>query len=533
MTLRPGRNPFVPSDAGVLLGLAILAVGHTAASFVWLARDNQPPLWDMALHQTSGLAFHDLFAGSGWNFAEWFAVTGAYPPFYHHLLALAFALGRDHHLAVWANLPATLALILCTYVLGRRWFSPVEGVLAATVLLCFPYVAWVSRETIIDYTLAAVVLGAIVCLDSSVGFSRRGWSLAFGALAALAALTKWIGPAFLILPALWALCRAVGPDRRVRTRNFLDATILGGGLTLAWYLPKLPEILAFLRANTLIGAAEGEPPVFSLDSLVYYLRLLEGEQLHGFFFLAFVAGVVFAIGRRDGAMVLLLLWVASGYVFLTLLRTKDPRFTLPYLPAVALLAVSWVRALRAGIGRQAGRFALVGLSVGHFALVSFGWSALPEQVLLAEGYQGSYSWDWRLYAQRYQGLLGPPQRADWPQGVILEMIVSASPDSERVRIGIVPDLPRFNHENLRLEARFRRLPIDVVRISELGVRGEALIDSLDFLIVSEGEQGMVWTTEANTEINDYVFARPDRFMILDFARVPSGPALRIYRVGPS
>jgi 4-amino-4-deoxy-L-arabinose transferase-like glycosyltransferase len=514
------------------LFLTGLVLAHAGASWSWLGSDNRPPLWDMALHQTAGLRFHDLYAGVETGVADggWWSITGAYPPFYHHLLAAAFLLGRDHHLAVWANLPATLVLVFGTYLLGCRLFSRSVGVLSAVVLMGFPYMAWMSRETVIDYTLAAVIVGAIVCLDYSDGFRKRRWSLAFGFVSGLAALTKWIGPAFLVVPTLWCVVRESGESTSRRVRNLLDAAILGGFVTLTWYLRKLPEIHAFLKANTAIGAAEGEPPVFSLQSAVYYLRLLEGEQVHAVFFLSLCAGLVFVLHRGSRAGVLLLLWIAGSYALLTLLRTKDPRFTIPYLPAVALLCTCWVPQIgRVGL-RRAVTAALVGLAAGHFLLASFGWSRLPVQVLVASGYQGTYSWDWRLYSQQYQGLLGAPVRADWPQRAILGMVAGEARPGETVRVGVVPDLPRFNHENLRLEARLLGLPVEVVRIFQLGPAGVAQLRSLDFLIVAEGEQGMVWTTESNELINDYVFARPEDFTILSFAMVPGGPPLRVYRV---
>jgi hypothetical protein len=73
----------------------------------------------------------------------------------------------------------------------------------------------------------------------------------------------------------------------------------------------------------------------------------------------------------------------------------------------------------------------------------------------------------------------------------------------------------------------------VFRISELGPAGIGRLRLVDFLIVSEGDQGMVWTTGNNELINEYVFARPEEFRILSFATMPDGPALRIYRVEKS
>ena len=511
--------------------LTLLVLLHCWATWIWLSMDNSPPLWDMALHQSIGLTYHDYYLGHLARSASgWWSISGAYPPFYHQLLALAFLLGRDSDWAVQANFPATLILVVFTFLLGRQWFSARIGLLASTALLGFPYMVWISRETVIDYTLAAVVLMAIFFLQHSNGYSIRRHSLAFGVSAGLAALTKWIGPLFIVLPALWAWRSRPDMDFRIRLRNFLDALILALGISLAWYLVKLPEILDFLRRNTLVGAAEGEPSVFSLQSAIYYLRLLEGEQLHALFFLLFGMGLVIGLRRKLPGVALLVLWVVSGYIGLTLLRTKDPRFTLPMLPAVALLSVGWIESVKSRGAKSALSAMVLLLSCGHYLLASFGWNRLPERVVIAEGYRGSYSWHWNLYSQSYQGLLGAPRQADWPQAEILDRLMRASEDSKPIQLGVIPDLPRFNHENIRLAAELRGLPFEVRRIGMINGAAKKLMGTMDFLIVAEGEQGMPWSTSFNEQINEYIFARPDLFQIHSFSRVPGGPALRLYRV---
>jgi len=548
---QPGIFPSIPWRHWVCLALILL--GHTAANGYWLAVDRQPPLWDMALHQSIGIRYLDYYTGAGLQEKEsWWDISGAYPPLYHHFLAFVFLFGRGSDTAVLGNTALIAMLLLGTYVLGRRWFSPAVGLLAAICLVCFPYMAWISRETVIDNAMAAVVLWTLIILDRCRGWKQRGHTLIFGALIASGAMTKWISPVFLALPAMYSWwkarsaaaatnrfpettdsSRAAGNLVRPLTaagRNLLDAAILSFALVLLWYGRKLPEILEFLRRNTLVGAAEGEPPVFSMASALYYLRLLEGQQLHAFFFLLAAAGAVYAWFRRRDSWKFLMLWIFSGYIGLTLLRTKDPRFSLPLLPAMAILCACWTEGISFRIRRGMVRGAIILAALGIFWLSSFGWDSIPREVVLVKGYQGALSWDWKLYSQDYFGLLGPPRPQIWPQEEILLRVKKNVVAGEIRQLGIVPDFPRFNHENLRLHALLSRWPIRVQRLGSLEGGGAERLAQMDFLLVAEGKQGMEWSTRENEKVNGYIFARPQQFVIDSFYTLPDGTHLRLYRV---
>ncbi len=538
-----------PVPRAHLLCLLLIFLGQAAANYIWLQSDRQPPLWDMALHQSIGLRYGDIYVGNdNPGTGGWWAVSGAYPPLYHHLLAAAFLLGRDSDAATLANVPATLLLIFGTYLLGRRWFSAPTGLLAALLLVCFPYMAWISRETVIDYTMAALVLWTLIALEASEGFSRKGASLWTGVLLAGCALTKWIAPFFLALPVLMARCRKMpevdrqadnaagsagaesfAPVLHPRTVNLVDAILAAGGISLLWYFPKLPEIMDFLRRNTAVGAAEGEPPVFSLQSLVYYLRLAEGQQLHLLFSAMALAGFLYAWFHHRESFFKILGWIASGYVVLTLLRTKDPRFSLPLLPALAVLAVCWIEGIRPSLPRRLSYAFFAAAAIGSFLLASFGCRYLPREILLAEGYQGSFRWDWKLYSQDYFGLLGAPSEVPWPQQEILERVGTSLPGNRRGKLALVPDFPRFNHENLRLAALLAKRPIEVLRLGSLHGGGEEALQQSDFILVSESGQGMEWSTRGSREVTQYILDRPERFTVDSFYTLPDGIHLRLYR----
>jgi hypothetical protein len=170
------------------------------------------------------------------------------------------------------------------------------------------------------------------------------------------------------------------------------------------------------------------------------------------------------------------------------------------------------------------------LCLGIFLLSSFGWKAVPREALIGKGYQGGYSWDWKWYAQDYFGILGPPRTEVWPQEEILLHVMKGASGKASWQIGIVPDFPRFNHENLRLEALLHRWPLGIHRIGSLAAGGDQRLSQMDYLIVAEGKQGMEWSTKENEIINGYIFARPQRFVIDSFYKLPDGISLRLYRV---
>ena len=85
---------------------------------------------------------------------------------------------------------------------------------------------------------------------------------------------------------------------------------------------------------------------------------------------------------------------------------------------------------------------LVPFLVFQHYLVSFGVRALPETVVVARGTDGFLPWNWNLYTQSYFDLWGPPAAEDWRIEDVLDGLAPAG--GPTVRIGLVPDIPRFD-----------------------------------------------------------------------------------------
>src|SRR5688572_135961 len=218
--------------------LAALAYLLTA-NLIWIARDNRPPFWDMAHHQSVALRILDETAANGLSVITTApSITAAYPPFYHSIVALFYSIfGRSMDAAQWANIPALVTILFATFGIAKRVLPRATSVFAAALATFYPYLLWISRETVIDYWLTAMVAAALWFLVRTDEFSLRGRAIAFGVVAGLGMLTKPTFALFLALPSLWAA--------RKNWKNALLSAGTAGAIASYWYLPQLQGMLQY------------------------------------------------------------------------------------------------------------------------------------------------------------------------------------------------------------------------------------------------------------------------------------------------
>jgi 4-amino-4-deoxy-L-arabinose transferase-like glycosyltransferase len=183
----------------ILLAVAVI----WGVNFIWLRRDTRPPVWDMALHQTYALNYLPQGQGSEEALA-WSSRSGNYPPFVHLAIALCYRIFHaGPHIAVLANIPATLLLFWSLYALALDLAGERAARWACVLSVLTPYLIWMSRETVLDYWLSAWVAAAWVALRKTEKFQSHRWSLLFGLVSAFGMLTKWFFAGFLFFPVLY------------------------------------------------------------------------------------------------------------------------------------------------------------------------------------------------------------------------------------------------------------------------------------------------------------------------------------------
>jgi len=512
-------------DLALVFGLA---AALWAVHFVWLQRDTRPPVWDMAMHQAYALNYlPNASLPPGTSFWE---RSGDYPPFVHIAIASAYRLFHPGpHIAVLANLPATFLLFWAVYELARMLAGASAARWACALTALIPYLIWMSRETILDYWLGAWVAVSLVVLAKTDGFQSRRASILLGFTCALGLLTKWLFAGFLVFPVACVVFRGRIWRSERRLVNFADTLLIAVAISGLWYFPNLPRLVRYFSENALIGAREGEPPVLSFQSLIYYLRLFEGYQMFGLLFCLFLLSCYFVCrgrGLKGGA--LLAAVIAGGWLAMTALRTKDPRFTLPLLGPMMVICGAWIQSWGSGWKTRMVKAALVFVLGAQAYAINFGIRWLPQEIVLAEGYQGSLRWDWNLYLQNYFHILGAPRRENWRQDDILSRIAA---DARRrhlpMTLALVPDLPRFNDANFHLYARLRGYPLRVnhPQSAQNGIRA---FDGFNYVIMTERDQGMAWRTGASRALNQIIMDEHEIFRLLEVYPLPNGDAARAY-----
>jgi hypothetical protein len=207
-----------------------------------------------------------------------------------------------------------------------------------------------------------------------------------------------------------------------------------------------------------------------------------------------------------------------------MLPNKDPRYSAPLLPAVAVV----IAAAFGGTKRQGTlRAALPAFLLFQHIAVSFGIPSLPDRIVLAKGPAGPVPYDWNLYTQTYFGLWGQPEDQDWRIEHVLEVVTANAVQlNHPVRLGLIPDLPRFDLPAFRYYISLDKLPVVIDRV--FAAEETALLQH-DYILSSLGAQTAFGSPAPHAaEINAYILFHPDRFRMIDRFLLPNGEGIRLY-----
>ncbi len=395
---------------GILIAATTLIV--TALNYWWATIDTRPPDWDTARHLWTTL----LYLGALHQHAilPFLQQYHYYPPLVYWVTLPFYKLfGTNLQIAILSNVIWIAILLSSTYAIGRRVGGRTVGLAAMLLAASYPMFVSQFKELQLDAPLAAMVALALYLLISSEGFRRRGYTLAFGVCCGLGMLTKWTFIACIAVPALYALVLAVIADVRARTPRRVAvigvAALLAYAICSPWYTANIQQFRIDMKANGAPQAKlEGDPAVGSFAGNTYYFFNWINQQLFLPGLALFGAGLTtLGLKRRlRPGMAELLLAVGGMYLIFTLLPNKDARYTLPALPAIAVISVVWL----AFLGRRRHVIAaglLTVYAISMFAVISFGSALLPRNAAFSIGSQPL-----TVFAQRGY-IIGAPQHQNW------------------------------------------------------------------------------------------------------------------------
>jgi len=375
------------------------------------------------------------------------------------------------------SLLGALATVLLTYwaslaFFGRRGAFLTAGLMATCVILMVE-----ARLAKTDAMLAAcsvAVMGGLAraYLSRGAGVLPRRALLIFWTGFALGALIK--GPLILMFAGLAAAALSY-KERSARWLLTLRPW-LGIAFTLAVVLPWFIAI-AVKSGGAFFAASVGQDMLGKVGTAQKYHWAPPGFYLVSFFATFWPGAILAAIAvpfawihRREEPVAFALAWIVPSWIVFEIVPTKLPHYTLPLLPAVAILTVMAISRHFVGPHRPAAKpatvlipFIPVGLAIGLSAVA---WSfdgALPYRALpalVASSLLGFWAW-WLFLKNRMVPSL-------WA-GFIASACLS---------VGVF-GFAQLDLRSLKLSDRLaevaRNLPCENPRVATLGYREPSLV----------------------------------------------------------
>jgi hypothetical protein len=285
--------------------------------------------------------------------------------------------------------------------------------------------------------------------------------------------------------------------------------------------------------------AEGNAAATSLASWSYYLQAFVNDQVLLPFALFFALGLIVLLikCRFSREVVFLLCWISIPYLaFLNFY--KDPRYTMPYLPAVAIIT-AWGLALLRPRAVRVGAIALLS-AYAVFQFVGLGWGLserlpaglLPRRVDMCVG-----STCLPVYAEEVH-IASPPRVENWQvQAILHDLPRSSQPRSETefLRLAVLPNAARFEPTEFRYYALIEHLPIEIFNIPSISEAGDAQAKILasDYVIAKTGDLGPPWSlrhvSSLSEELRDPASELGRHFELVKLYDLPGGSIGELYR----
>jgi 4-amino-4-deoxy-L-arabinose transferase-like glycosyltransferase len=447
-----------PSSNSRWRDIACLLLLAVAVFLFFKTSPTQGDFWwsDAPRHAMDGVFYYDMARAlpiahlKQWAinyYLQYPAVTVlTYPPLFALVEALFFAVfGVSHATAQLTVSVFFLAAAWGAYILARRWMGRIPALAAALLFIGTPAMALWGRQVMLEIPTFAFLLWS-ACFFFLYLDSERPRFLYFVVLFVLAAAYTKQPAVFIVLPYLLTLY-FVYRNGLFRRRELWWSALL-------FVIGMLPlGIFTWLwgRANVQQAVGGGWVKHSRLSATTWsYVASYEWPLQMGWVVLALaVAYCIGCLVRKEwrlpkSALFFFLAWVASGYVFFTVIAVTSQRYTIFLIFPFALFAIlAIVRFLPARLGPY------VALA---FAVSCFGYILARRPVPRITGYRD---------AAQYVCSMAPPNTvvmfSGWRDGSFV-FNVRALPECKNLTV--------IRADKLLLRVAIHR---DLFGVKELGV----------------------------------------------------------------
>lgn len=356
------------------LVVAGLSLGFILISAWWVAVDERIPNGDNGKHIVHALNYWDEFQAGHW-LSPLFEYT-QYPPLVHVVGALgALVGGADVDTVILAeNLVFVPLLALGVYKTGSIVFGRLAGLLAVLFVFAAPMVMSLFHVFMLDAPAAALAAVCVWLLLAARRFESVPYSIAAGVAIGGGMYVKSTFVIFVVGLVAALLVRG-------GWRNWRGYALAFGAFLIVvepWYSIHFQDIRGLTTGAI---AAQGAnwygsvpyPSRWSVQNFTWYSWNLINAQLYVPLAALFLVGLVASLvawvrdRARESYVPELVAGLAVSYVGISLLSLDDPRYTLPMLVYVAVLATGWLERARFRV-RVMGVAALVAILLVNTAL---------------------------------------------------------------------------------------------------------------------------------------------------------------------
>lgn len=412
--------------------IAALVVVHAVAMWIWLGQNDRPPMDDEAFHLRSSLLYLRWLQdwSPGW-FDRFLAVDDFYPPFFPFCGAVVqWMFGASQDVAIMTNAVFWLVLLGATCAIGRRLGGIGVGLLAACLVSLYPMVFGLAKMFMLELALCAMVAAtvALLCEPRRLGSSwRAAW---LGAIMGVGCLTKPTYPIFIVGPlvvVLWRGAKAWG--RTILGRRLVIVMLTLAAVAGPWYLAHLPDAWRLYWYFSVKDPLLIPGPVVSPAAWGFYAAELVRGQLHVFFTGLFGAGLLAFWQVRSPEARVIWAWLTVPVLVLTAFPCKYQYYTVPSLPAVALVTAQGLSLIRPRLLR-------VGVMAG---VLGFG---TLQALAMASGSAVRVATPWGTLRWSYEdlpaliGFQHHPVGGDWRMDELFAFLEERAGGRGDVRIGV-------------------------------------------------------------------------------------------------
>jgi hypothetical protein len=335
---------------GPLAIVALAVIGFIAISAWWVLTDTRLPNGDNGKHLVTAFSFYDDLR-SGF-FGVPFKSYSEYPPGVHMVGAIGSLIAgpKVATAVITENVVFVPMLAAGLYGVGRRAFNRFAGALAVLFGLAAPLVGALFHVFMLDVPTAAVVAVTVWALLASDRFANVRVSALAGLATAFGLYCKGTFVVFIAGLVLVMLLRGGWRNWRGLLAFVAIPALIAG----PWYVYHFHQLTGQTQGAVNAQALNWYgsvpyPAQWSVDNFTWYWWNLVNNQLYLPLAALFVIGFAWtawrAIQRRRDRTSIMPELLAGGvvsYIGCSLITIDDPRYTLPGLIYVAVIATGWI-----------------------------------------------------------------------------------------------------------------------------------------------------------------------------------------------